>query len=218
MSSLENNQRTAAADFFFAKPGTNPRRIGDRFVWVARSSNYLTHWATQALLQNRSPLVVWDKSNTQVVNQNSNSNSILDTIRGCLLWRPIRGCLSWDTIGERLLWRHNQWTSALETNQRTSAVDFFLEKVVIGRIVNECIMFGDPLHITDNLQQFQISKFANSGFRWLSQGQMFLSHPIKIVPTGDLLIQVWLCTSVIFYYFTFKSSDWLRFLYCFDIK
>jgi hypothetical protein len=32
----------------FTKPGTNPRRIGDRLVWVVRSSNYLTHWATRS--------------------------------------------------------------------------------------------------------------------------------------------------------------------------
>ena len=29
----------------FTKPGTNPRRIGDRLVWAVRSNN-LTHWTT----------------------------------------------------------------------------------------------------------------------------------------------------------------------------
>ena len=33
----------------FTKPGANPRRIGDRLVWVVRQSNYLSHWATRAL-------------------------------------------------------------------------------------------------------------------------------------------------------------------------
>jgi hypothetical protein len=31
--------------FYFTKLGSNPRRIGDRFVWAVRS-NDLTHWAT----------------------------------------------------------------------------------------------------------------------------------------------------------------------------
>jgi len=31
------------------KPGANPRRIGDRLVWVVSYSNYLTDWATRAL-------------------------------------------------------------------------------------------------------------------------------------------------------------------------
>ena len=33
-----------------SKPGANPRRIGDRLVWVVRSSNYLTHWAKGVLI------------------------------------------------------------------------------------------------------------------------------------------------------------------------
>jgi hypothetical protein len=33
----------------FTKPGANPRRIGDRLVWVVRSSD-LTHWATGPLI------------------------------------------------------------------------------------------------------------------------------------------------------------------------
>ena len=31
----------------YTKPGENPRRIGDRLVWVVRSSD-LTHWVTRA--------------------------------------------------------------------------------------------------------------------------------------------------------------------------
>ena len=39
----------------FTKPNVNPRRIGDRLVWVFRYSNYLTHWAT-------GPLEYWKNS------------------------------------------------------------------------------------------------------------------------------------------------------------
>ena len=35
-------------------PGANPRRIGDRLIWVVRKSNYLTYWATRALRCTRS--------------------------------------------------------------------------------------------------------------------------------------------------------------------
>jgi len=34
------------------KAGANPCLFGDRLVWVDRYSNYLTHWATQALACN----------------------------------------------------------------------------------------------------------------------------------------------------------------------
>jgi hypothetical protein len=37
---------------WFTKPGANPCHIGDRLVWVVRLSNYLTHWATRALVRN----------------------------------------------------------------------------------------------------------------------------------------------------------------------
>ena len=39
---------------WFTKPGANPRRIGDRLVWVVRSSD-LAHWATRA------PYSLYDK-------------------------------------------------------------------------------------------------------------------------------------------------------------
>ena len=38
---------SSAPFFVIYKTGTNPRRIGDRLVWVVRS-NDLTHWATRA--------------------------------------------------------------------------------------------------------------------------------------------------------------------------
>jgi hypothetical protein len=37
------------------KPGFNPRRIGDRLVWVVRSSD-LTHWAIRVPRRNRSSI------------------------------------------------------------------------------------------------------------------------------------------------------------------
>ena len=39
---------SSAPFLWFTKPGANPRRIGDRLLWTARS-NDLTHWATRAL-------------------------------------------------------------------------------------------------------------------------------------------------------------------------
>jgi hypothetical protein len=40
---------SSAPFFVIYKAGANPRRIGDRLVWVVRQSNYLSHWATPAL-------------------------------------------------------------------------------------------------------------------------------------------------------------------------
>jgi hypothetical protein len=41
--------KSSAPFLLFTKPGANPRRIGDRLVWVVRS-NDLTHWATHYCL------------------------------------------------------------------------------------------------------------------------------------------------------------------------
>ena len=47
----------SSALFFclFTKPGLNPRRIGDRLVWVVRSSD-LTHWAIRVPRRNSSSI------------------------------------------------------------------------------------------------------------------------------------------------------------------
>ena len=44
---------SSAPFLLFTKTCANPRRIGDRLVCVVRWSNYLTHWATRAVLSNR---------------------------------------------------------------------------------------------------------------------------------------------------------------------
>ena len=72
------------------KPGLNPRRIGDRLVWVVRS-NDLTHWAIRALykLIKSTNLLMQNKQRRDENIRGKETYYIVDTRVGNSYYKPI---------------------------------------------------------------------------------------------------------------------------------